>query len=171
MQPVNFRSYKRKLTVNRKKFRQFLNKTEKNAPRGIDKATAIAEKEIWEEVDCLSCANCCKKMTPTFTKQDLKRISAHFNETPEEFRKKWLVKDKNKDLVNKKQPCQFLNLEDNKCSIYEIRPVDCSGFPHLSKKKWSEYAHVHKQNIEYCPATFKLVEKMVVQFEEVVFSK
>ena len=27
------------------------------------------------------------------------------------------------------------------------------------KEKWSEYAHVHKQNIDYCPATFKMVEK------------
>ena len=103
-------------------------------------------------------------MTPTFTKQDLKRISAHFNQTPEEFRKQWLKKDSNKDLVNKNNPCQFLNLKDNKCSIYAIRPVDCSGFPHLSKKKWVEYAHVHKQNIDYCPATFKMVEKMVERF-------
>jgi len=23
-----------------------------------------------------------------------------------------------------------------------------------------DYMHVHKQNIEYCPATYKLVEKM-----------
>jgi len=160
MLPVNFRSYRKKLSFYRKSFRSFLNRTEKNPPKGIDKLTSIVEPAVWAEIDCLSCANCCKKMTPTFTPQDLKRISAHFNQTPEEFRKQWLVKDKNKDLVNKTQPCQFLNLEDNKCTIYAIRPVDCSGFPHLAKKKWVEYAHVHKQNIDYCPATFKMVEKM-----------
>ena len=158
--PVNFRSFKRKLLLYRKSFRSFLNKTEKNPPKGIHALLPILEKQVWEEVECLSCANCCKKMTPTFTTQDLKRISAHFNQTPEAFRKQWLKKDSNKDLVNKIQPCQFLNLEDNKCSIYSIRPVDCAGFPHLSKKKWSEYAHVHKQNIDYGPATFKMVEKM-----------
>lgn len=161
MLPVNFRSFSKKLSLYRKTFRSFLNKTEKNPPRGIDKLTPVIEKEVWKEIDCLSCANCCKKMTPTFTVQDLKRISAHFKQTPEEFRKKWLVKDRNKDLVNKTQPCQFLNLKDNKCSIYAIRPVDCSGFPHLAKKKWSEYAYVHKQNIDYCPATYKMVEKMM----------
>ena len=105
-------------------------------------------------------------MTPTFTEKDLKRISAHFKQTPEAFRKQWLVKDKNKDLVNKTQPCQFLNLKDNKCSIYAIRPEDCAGFPHLSKKKWIEYAHVHKQNIDYCPATYKMVEKMIERTSE-----
>lgn len=162
---VNFHSFRKKLSLYRKSFRSFLNRTEKNPPTGIDNLTPVIEKEVWAEVDCLSCANCCKKMTPTFTKQDLKRISAHFNQSPAEFIKMWLKKDSNKDFVNKKQPCQFLNLSDNKCSIYTIRPVDCSGFPHLSKKKWSEYAHVHKQNIDYCPATFKLVEKMVERFE------
>ena len=160
MLPVNFRSYRKKLSLYRKSFRSFLNFTEKNPVRGIDTLAAITEPTVWAEVDCLSCANCCKKMTPTFTTQDLKRISAHFNQTPEQFRKQWLKKDSNKDLVNKTEPCQFLNLTDNKCSIYEIRPVDCSGFPHLAKKKWSEYAHVHKQNIDYCPATFKMVERI-----------
>lgn len=165
MQPFTFSAFKRRLSIHRKSFRQFLNKTEKNPPRGIDAALAPIDKEVWKEVDCLTCANCCKKMTPTFTKQDLKRISAHFNQTPDEFRKKWLIKDRNKDLVNKNQPCQFLNLKDNKCSIYAIRPADCSGFPHLAKKKWIEYAYIHKQNIDYCPATYKMVEKMMARFE------
>jgi len=159
MLPVNFRSYRKKLSIYRKSFRSFLLRTEKNEPAGINKLSSAVEPHVWAEVDCLSCANCCKSMTPTFTPQDLKRISRHFNQTPEAFRKQWLKKSNN-DLVNKTEPCQFLNLVDNKCSIYEIRPADCSGFPHLSKKRWSEYAHVHKQNIDFCPATFKMVEKM-----------
>lgn len=167
MQPTNLRSFKRKLSYHRKTFRRFLNKTEKTTVRGIDKLTPEIEKEVWQEVDCLSCANCCKKMTPTFTDKDLKRISAHFNQTPEAFKKQWLEKDKNKDWVNKLQPCQFLNVKDNKCSIYEIRPADCAGFPHLSKKRWREYAHVHKQNIDYCPATYSMVEKMIARLPQV----
>lgn len=164
MLPVNFRTFKRKLLLNRKAFRRFLNQSEKTPPKGIDKLTPLLDKEVWAEVDCLTCANCCKKMTPTFTSQDLKRIAKHFNQTPEVFQKTWLKKDRNKDLVNVNQPCQFLNLSDNKCSIYAVRPVDCSGFPHLSKRKWTDYAHVHKQNIDYCPATYKMVEKMTRLF-------
>ncbi len=160
MQPVNFRSFRKKLSFYRQAYRKFLTRTEKNPPKGIDRLTPIIDKEVWEEVDCLSCANCCKVMTPTFTEKDIIRISAHFDQTPAAFKKQWLKKQ-NKDFVNKSQPCQFLNLTDNKCSIYEIRPVDCSGFPHLTKRTWPEYAHVHKQNIDYCPATFKMVEKMI----------
>jgi Fe-S-cluster containining protein len=164
MLPVNFRTFRRKLSQNRKTFRSFLNKTEKAPPPAIDKITPVVAQEVWQEVDCLSCANCCKKMTPTFTPADLKRISKHFGQTPEEFRKQWLRKDRNKDLINKTEPCQFLNLKDNKCSIYAVRPADCAGFPHLSKRKWTDYAYIHKQNIDYCPATYKMVEKMIVRF-------
>ncbi len=161
MEAVNFRSFRQKVRYNKKRLKGFLTKLEKNTPAGLDKLAATLEPEIWKEVDCLSCANCCKKMTPTYTKTDIKRIAAHFNVTPGQFSDKWLIYDKkDKDWQNKKQPCQFLNQKDNKCSIYSIRPVDCSGFPHLHKKKMVDYLHVHKQNIEYCPATYKLVEKM-----------
>lgn len=131
-------------------------------PRGIDNLTANIDKEVWKEVDCLSCANCCKTMTPTYTEKDIKRIAEHLEMTSDEFKKKWLKKERNTgDWLNKSTPCQFLNLKDNKCSIYDVRPVDCSGFPHLPKKRLKDYMHVHKQNVEFCPATYKMVEKLM----------
>ncbi|MEI7471687.1 MAG: YkgJ family cysteine cluster protein [Chitinophagaceae bacterium] len=160
MQAVNLRSFKQLVRNNRRKLRRFLTKIENNPPRGYNQLTVTVDKEVWKEVDCLSCANCCKTMTPTFTKADIKRIAAHFQQTPEAFTEQWLYKDRGGDMMNKKQPCQFLNLKDNKCSIYAIRPIDCSGFPHLTKSNIKDYAHVHKQNVEYCPATYKMVEKM-----------
>lgn len=167
MKPVNLRSFRKKVSHTKGSFRRFLTKLEKNPPRNLKSLTIQLEKEVWQEVDCLSCANCCKTMTPTFNPTDLKRISAHFGQTVEEFKAKWLYKEKKKDgdWLNKKQPCQFLNLADNKCSIYEIRPADCAGFPHLPKKL-KDYIHVHKQNIEYCPATYRLVEKMKESMEK-----
>ncbi len=158
---VNLRSFKQKVSRNAKQFRSFLTKLEKKNPRGLDALTVKLSTEVWNEVDCLSCANCCKSMTPTFTKTDIKRISAHLEMTPAAFSEKWLKYDKqDKDWVNVLRPCQFLNLKTNMCSIYEVRPADCAGFPHLTKKKMTEYIHVHKQNVEYCPATYKMVEKM-----------
>lgn len=166
MFPSQFRLLKRKLNTNRKVYRSFLTKAEKKSPPGIDELTPQLEPGVWKEVACLSCANCCRTMTPTFTRQDITRIAAHFGQTPAEFKAQWLELDKNGDWVNKIQPCQFLNLKTNMCSIYEIRPVDCSGFPHLTKRKFHEYAHVHKQNIEYCPATLTMVQKLVAHYEE-----
>jgi Fe-S-cluster containining protein len=158
---VNIRSFNKAFKLKKRSFRYFLTKLEKNPPKGLHKMMVDVDKAVWAETDCLTCGNCCKKMTPTFTMADMKRIAAHFDLTVPAFKEKWLVQPKNdKDWHNKKQPCQFLNKSDNKCSIYAIRPADCAGFPHLTKKKPELYIHVHKQNIEYCPATFKMVEKM-----------
>lgn len=142
-----------------------LTKIEKKPPRGLDQLAEKIDQEVWKEVGCLTCANCCKVMTPTFTTEDIKRIAPHFGQTPKEFRDQWLVKDKNEDWTNKINPCQFLDLKTNMCKIYEIRPADCSGFPHLAKKKMVDYIHVHKQNIEYCPATYAMLEK----FDQLLF--
>jgi uncharacterized protein len=157
---INLRSFRQKVARTRRSFRRFLTKVENNPPRGLDKTAEVIDKEVWQEIDCLECANCCKQMTPTFTTADLKRISKHLDMTVEAFKEKWLYKDRNGDWMNVKTPCQFLQ-KDHKCAIYEVRPADCAGFPHLAKKKMTDYMHVHKQNITYCPAAHLMVEKMI----------
>jgi Fe-S-cluster containining protein len=162
MQLVNLRSFKQKVRHNRRRFRLFLSRLEKNPPKELKKMTVEADRQVWKETDCLSCANCCKTMSPTYTPEDIKRIAIHLGMTTKAFKEKWLYKDKRDgDWMNVKQPCQFLNLTDNKCSIYEVRPADCSGFPHHDKKRMTDYVHVYKQNVEYCPATYKWVEKIM----------
>ena len=164
MQPVNLRAFKKQANLHKTTFRRFLGRIESQPPRFLDKLAEQLDPQVWQEVDCLSCANCCKTMSPTFTPADIKRIAEHLNTTPEQFKDKWLELDKKDgDWMNKKQPCQFLDLTTNKCDIYEVRPADCAGFPHLRKKKMADYLHVHKQNVEYCPATFRMVEKMKEQ--------
>jgi Fe-S-cluster containining protein len=164
MQPINLRSFAQKVRYHKKAFKKYLGKIEKNPPKNINSIVGKVDAEVWKEIDCLTCANCCKKMTPTFTVNDIKKIATHFEMTPKEFKEKWLHQDKkNGDWMNVSQPCQFLNMQTNMCSIYEVRPADCSGFPHLNKKKVTDYIHVHQQNIEYCPATFKMVEKWMIE--------
>lgn len=159
---VNLRSFKQKARHQKALMRRYLSGLEKNPPVKVDSKIAAMEKEVWEETDCLTCANCCKTMTPTFTNRDIKRISSHFKMTPEAFKEKWLRQERggDRDWLNKAEPCQFLDLKTNRCSIYEVRPDDCRGFPHLTKK-FKDYSHVHKQNVEYCPATYRLVQKMM----------
>ena len=160
MEKINLRLFRKNVKANKSAFKRFLTKIEKKPPRGLDQIAIRTDGEMWLQTDCLSCANCCKTMSPTYTPQDLRRISLHLGMTVDAFKEKWLYKDRNGDWLNKQQPCQFLNLEDNKCSIYAVRPKDCAGFPHHTKRRMIDYMHVFKQNIEYCPATYKLVEIM-----------
>jgi hypothetical protein len=160
MDKINLRAFRKEVAANKSRLKRFLTKLENNPPRGLPKVVLASDAAIWLETDCLSCANCCKTMSPTFTASDLKRIAAHLEMSVPAFKDKWLYLDKNGDWMNKSQPCQFLNRTDNKCSIYEVRPKDCAGFPHHNKKPFTDYAHVYKQNIEYCPATYRWVERM-----------
>ena len=169
MKPVNLRSFKQRVRHNKNSFRRFLSKLEKTPPPGLKNLTNRLEKEVWKEVDCLSCANCCKTMTPTFTAKDIKRISAHLGQTEDEFKTKWLRRERggDRDWLNKTEPCQFLDMKTNMCGIYEVRPADCAGYPHL-QKNMKDYGHVYKQNIECCPATYKIVEKMMMHLNHPV---
>jgi len=151
---------------NKRSFRSFITRLEKSRHAGINKLAENIEKEVWQEVQCLSCANCCKKMTPTLNAADKKRIANYLGISTEAFTEKYLEYDKKeKDWRMQKQPCMFLDLKTNKCGIYEIRPLDCRGFPHLTKKPMKTFMYIHKQNIEYCPATYRFVEKMMDRIE------
>ncbi len=160
-------AFKKQLQLNKRKLQIFLTKLEKYEVPNIDQLRKKADTDTWATTDCLSCANCCKSMTPTFTQKDLEVIAPHFNMSIDAFKAKWLnYETKDKDWVNKKQPCQFLNKENNKCGIYEIRPDDCRKFPHHLKKNMDDYIHVYKQNLNYCPATYKWVSLMKVAVEK-----
>ncbi len=157
----HLKKLKKKFDLNRRSFRHFITRTENNPPENLDCVIEDVEKEVWDEVNCLSCANCCKVMSPTYTNADIKRISAHLGMSPKGFKEKWLYREKkDNDWMNRSQPCQFLDLKTNMCSIYEVRPADCADFPHFKRRPAKDYFHIHKQNIEFCPATMLMIEKL-----------
>ena len=169
MQILNLRAFKKKSSQNQKSFRHFLTRTENTPPRNLDQLVEEIDKEVWAEINCLSCSNCCRVMSPTYKFKDINRIASHLSMSIDAFKAKWLYYDKKeKDWMNVSKPCQFLDRKTNMCNVYEVRPSDCAGFPHLTKKKMPDFMHVHRQNIEYCPATYKMVEKMK---ERILLSK
>ena len=161
MRTVNLKSFRQIVRHNKRRIRIFLGRLQRLSPPGLDKLILKADESIWKELDCLDCANCCKTMSPTYTKMDIQRISRFLNMTEKDFKKKWLFRDKNGDWLNAQLPCQFLDAETNKCTVYEVRPKDCAGFPHHTKRRMVDYMHVYKQNIEYCPATYRVIQKMM----------
>ena len=165
-EPLNVKKYQRRAARKKKDLVKFMRKVGKSKTRGILKITAEVDQEVWKEVACLDCANCCKKMTPTYTRKDVNRIASHFNMTYKEFYDKWLKTDSNKDIINKKTPCQFLG-KDNKCTIYSIRPADCAGFPHFTRKDFRYQAKEKTiiNNISYCPASLVFIEKLQARIE------
>jgi len=164
---MKLQQFKRKTDAQRQELVDFLKKLDDIVPEEMPQLVAEEDGKMWRETDCLSCANCCKKMTPTFTKEDVHRISAHLGMTAQAFRKKWLYKEKDGagDWMNTSIPCQFLGA-DNKCSIYEVRPLDCAEFPHHHKQPFDSYNDTFTQNLSYCPATYNLVQRLKKRVEK-----
>ncbi|CAN5444981.1 YkgJ family cysteine cluster protein [soil metagenome] len=155
----------KKNSKQRKVLKKFLTGLEKRNLRGIDSMAQKLNGEGFKVIDCLKCANCCKTMAPTFKKTEVHKIARHLGMNYEQYFKKYLKIDKEGDIMNKNTPCQHLG-KDNMCSIYEIRPSDCSGFPHTHKRDFTEFIpETHIQNLDYCPATFYIVEKMFEKIE------
>lgn len=125
------------------------------------KDVAAVETAVWSETDCLSCAGCCRNMSPAYTTEDMKRIATHLRLSVPDFKSRYLYKTGEGAWMNRTQPCPFLNLETNHCRIYSVRPADCAGFPHLEKSPLSEYAAMHRQNLKFCPATALFFQKLM----------
>lgn len=156
---MDLEDFKKNASRKKKKFTLFLQKLDELVPEDLPELVEKTDATVWKDINCMECANCCKTMTPTYTKADVVRISQHLRMKPKDFVNKWLVQeDDTRDWVNKTQPCQFL--ADNKCTIYEVRPEDCAGFPHHDKKPFDEYNQTFINNLQRCPATFALVSRL-----------
>jgi len=163
---MDLKSFKQKTKKDRSPLIRFLKKLDKIVPDDMDQLVQKVDETVWKEADCLSCANCCKTMTPIYTDEDIDRISAHLQLTPKQFKARYTIKEnETNSRINSKIPCHFL-LPDNACMIYEVRPEDCKEFPHHHKKPFDEYNDTFIQNLDYCPATYNLVERLLKKVKE-----
>ena len=159
MQPVNFRSFAQKVRYHKKAFKKFLGKVEKNPPKNINAIVDKVDAEVWQEIDCLSCAACCKNYSPRFKTPDIKRISKYLRMKEGDFIETYLKVDEDKDFVVKTAPCPFLG-DDNHCMVYEARPKACREYPHTDRKKMVQIMDLTYKNTLVCPAVLEMVERL-----------
>lgn len=127
----------------------------------IDPDFHVAHKEAFQKIDCLDCANCCKTTSPIFRDVDIKRLSKYFRTTPGKFIEEYLKVDHEGDYVLQSAPCPFLNEADNRCSVYEQRPLACREYPHTDRKNMYQILDLTVRNIEVCPAVVSVVESVL----------
>ena len=156
---INLRAFRQKANRNKSVFKKFLKKISKKPPRGLDRIAVETDIEVWKEIDCLSCANCCKTTGPLFTAADIERIAKHLRQKPQQFISQYLRIDEDNDYVLQSVPCTFLDAE-NYCMIYEVRPKACREFPHTDRKKFQQITDLTLKNVAICPAAFNIVESM-----------
>lgn len=150
---------KKKASQEKKANKALFTKLKKMKGAPLDDKFHVLHDEVFESIDCLECANCCKTTSPLFIQKDVDRIAKHLNMKSAAFQHKYLVRDDEYDLVLKESPCAFLE-DDNTCSIYDVRPRACAEYPHTNRKKMSQILPLTLKNVEICPAVSRIVDKM-----------
>jgi Fe-S-cluster containining protein len=139
--------------------KKLLHKLKQKDSRAVDDAFHNLHEEVFEEINCLSCANCCKTTSPIFYPTDIDRIAKFLRMKPGDFTAQYLRIDEDKDYVLKSSPCPFLDGE-NYCSIYEARPKACREYPHTDRKKMVQIMELTYKNTLVCPAVLEMVERL-----------
>jgi hypothetical protein len=142
----------------------FLKKIKQKKIRNLDDVFHAAHEEVFEQINCLSCANCCKTTSPIFYQKDIERMAKRLRMKPFEFIEKYLKIDEDKDYVLKQAPCPFLGT-DNYCNVYEDRPTSCREYPHTNRKNMYQILDLTYKNTLVCPAVLKIVDKIKQQLE------
>ena len=99
--------------------------------------------------DCKGCGNCCMESVGINLVEFI-NIYNYLSER-EELKKKCLSKVIDYYLLEyiEKKPCPFKD-DDNRCLIYEVRPLNCRLFGHWKKDDYNKnLSNVTQRNIEY----------------------
>jgi len=143
---------------NRKRIDLIVNKARKDK-RIDDKINNLHDK-VFEVVDCLKCANCCKTTGPLLTSMDIGKLSRRLKIAEKDFFNRYLRVDEDGDFVFQSMPCPFLG-SDNYCSVYEDRPKACRAFPHTDQKGQMDIMHLTRKNAKICPAVSQIFQQLV----------
>jgi uncharacterized protein len=154
---MNLDDFNKAAQHQRKNNQAFYKKLKQKSPKNLDALFHEAHDTVFEELDCLTCANCCKTTSPIWYQRDIERAAKALRMKPGDFIERFLRVDEDQDYVLKKSPCTFLE-SDNTCRIYEDRPNACREYPHTNRKKIVQIMDLTFKNTLVCPAVLKVTE-------------
>lgn len=143
--------------------RKVFNKLRKLKLVSLDNDVADIHKEVFSQMDCLTCANCCKTSSPIFEPEDIDKLAKHLRLKSATFIQQYLHVDEDNDHVLNQTPCPFLGA-DNYCSVYDHRPKACREYPHTNRKRFFQILELTIKNTHICPAAYEIVERLKKKF-------
>lgn len=139
--------------------KQLIKRLKKSKPGGLDDRVHRAHDEVFDRVDCLTCANCCKTTSPGMSERDVDRLAKRLKIRPAEVIERYMVMDGDGDYVFRSAPCPFLGA-DNRCSVYESRPTACREYPHTNRKRFHQILDLSLKNTAVCPAVVQIFDQL-----------
>ncbi len=118
-------------------------------------------EEIHEQIDCTTCANCCREGEAGITTRDIERLAKFIGVTTKEFRLNYTMRADDDELILKRTEgagCVFL--KDNLCTVYEARPRSCANYPHLVRGDGSIASRMWYlvDRVGFCPIMYNWIE-------------
>jgi len=156
MHSERLNNWERRSAENAKGYARFLKRNDRR--KTLERLPEL-HAEAFSNVDCLSCANCCRNYSPRFKTPDIKRISRVLGMREGAFIEAYLRLDEDGDYVVRSTPCPFLG-SDNRCSIYEDRPSDCRRFPYTDEDVLLKRPAITLKNASFCPAVHYVLERL-----------
>jgi hypothetical protein len=139
-------------------FRRYLSAHHDRTVRFQELAT-----EISREIDCTTCANCCRHGLVSVTRQEIDAIAAHLEMDPEDVLQRYTTPEPDSQttryLLTTKEGCVFLS--GNLCMIYDARPKPCREFPHVAPGETSLGARISSlcRWAPLCPIVYNALEE------------
>jgi hypothetical protein len=119
-------------------------------------------EEIEAQIDCTTCANCCRVSEVGITERDIEKLAKFLGMTKEEFVRDSTHRAESGELILKRTEAGCVFLKDNLCTVYEARPQNCANFPHLVRGTGSIDSRMWQfvDRAEYCPIVYNWMEKV-----------
>ncbi len=67
------------------RFRDFLKHRTRLSSKEVDSLVFEKEEKVWKKVDCTTCADCCREVSPTLNESEVERLATHLGMTGSEF--------------------------------------------------------------------------------------
>jgi len=120
----------------------------------------IAEN-VEDQIDCRSCANCCRRSTVRLSDHDIQRLSKALRLKPPRVIADYTLPSEEEGLILRRDDergCVFL--DNNDCLIYEDRPDICRDYPHLIRGPGSLMSRMWHmpERASVCPIVYNTLE-------------
>ena len=140
-------------------FRTFLKVRSKLSNVELDALAKQTTEEVWSQIDCKTCGNCCRSLEIVVDDGDIARLAGRFKLSVPQFSRRYVRVASDGAKHFESPPCPFLG-DDNLCGVYEDRPKACRDFPYLHEEGFRGRTLSMIANSSLCPIVFNVWQRM-----------
>ena len=126
----------------------------------VERRLKALAQDVEAQIDCTTCANCCRVATTQITERDSERLARFLRVKLSVFLRDYTEENEEEGRILQRNAGGCVFLEGNLCSVYEARPHTCGVFPHLVKGNGSLLSrlwHMPDRAV-YCPIVFNTLD-------------